>query len=583
MTIALQGTGVSRGIAIGYVHVLQRDRLNIPEYIIDESQITYETDRLGEAVTSAKQQLRAIKEHIPAGTSVDIASFIDTHLLMLEDVALMEDSIRLIHERQYNAEWALKQQRDALVSVFEEMDDPYLRTRQDDIDHVINRILRVLLKRTPLQHEAPDGSLTGYIVLADDLTPADTVLMQHQGIVAFATEHGGPTSHTAILARSLGIPAIVGLHNARKYIREESLIILDGVSGVILVDPDEYSLAHYHDMKERDRNYQIALSKLSLAPARTVDGTLIELMANIELPRDFDSVRVVGAGGVGLYRTEFLFMNREAPPDEEEHFNTYMEVLNILDGLPLTIRTLDLGADKQVDGGRSSGPVQSNPALGLRAIRLCLKEPELFHPQLRAILRASVFGPVRMMIPMLSNIQEMDQILQIIDAIKTDLETSGIPFNPDLPVGCMIEVPAAALCADIFAQRLNFLSIGTNDLIQYTIAIDRVNDEVNYLYDPLHPAVLRLINTVLEAGAQAHIPVGMCGEMAGDVRYTRLLLGLGLREFSVHPTNLLEVKKIITESELGELETLAHAALFTKSGVEIQSIMDNLNRGIDRV
>jgi len=583
MTIALQGTGVSRGIAIGYVHVLQKDQLNIPEYTIDKAQISLETQRLDDAVTSAKQQLRAIKEQIPASTSVDIASFIDTHLLMLEDVTLMQGSFRLIHERQFNAEWALKQQRDALVSVFEEMDDPYLRTRQDDIDHVINRILRVLLNKMPLPHETPDGRLTGYIILADDLTPADTVLMQHQGIVAFATEHGGQTSHTAILARSLGIPAIVGLRNARKYIRDETLIILDGMSGVILADPDEHSLAHYREMKERDRSYRIALSKLSHTPAKTRDGTSIELMANIELPRDFDSVREVGASGVGLYRTEFLFMNRETPPDEEEHFNTYVEVLNILGGLPLTIRTLDLGADKQVDGGRRSGPVQSNPALGLRAIRLCLKEPGLFNPQLRAILRASVYGSVRMMIPMLSNTQELEQVLQIIASIKADLDAHGIPYDPRLPVGCMIEVPAAALCADIFAQRLDFLSIGTNDLIQYTIAIDRVNDEVNYLYDPLHPAVLRLISAVLEAGKRAQIPAGMCGEMAGDIRYTRLLLGLGLREFSIHPASLLEVKKIITESDIGTLEAPARDTLFAKSGAEIQAIMDNLNRDIGPV
>jgi phosphotransferase system enzyme I (PtsI) len=583
MTIALQGTGVSRGIAIGHVHVLHKDRLNIPEYIIDKNRISAEAKRLDDAVTSAKQQLRAIKEHIPSGTSVDIASFIDTHLLMMEDAALMQESIRLIHERQLNAEWALKQQRDSLVSVFEEMDDPYLRTRQDDIDHVVDRILRVLLNRTPMPHESPDRKLTGYIVLADDLTPADTVLMQHQGIVAFATEYGGPTSHTAILARSLGIPAIVGLRHLRKYVRDESLIVLDGVNGVILADPDKYSLAHYHDMKERERTYHIGLSKLSHAPALTLDGTSIELMANIELPRDFDSVRDVGASGVGLYRTEFLFMNRETPPDEDEHFNTYVEVLNILGGLPLTIRTLDLGADKQVDGGRSSGPVQSNPALGLRAIRLCLKEPELFYPQLRAILRASVHGPVRMMIPMLSNTQEMEQVLQIIDAIKSDMDARGVPYNPKIPVGCMIEVPAAALCADIFAQRLDFFSIGTNDLIQYTIAIDRVNDEVNYLYDPLHPAVLRLISAVLDAGRGAGIRAGMCGEMAGDIRYTRLLLGLGLREFSVHPVNLLEVKKIITESDIGALETLARNALFAKSGAEIQAIMENLNRDIERL
>lgn len=580
MTIALQGMGVSRGIAIGKAHILQRDQLDIPEYRIDKSRIEEEIQRLNNAVASAKQQLRAIRDHIPATTSADISSFIDTHLLMLEDSAFTQEPARLISEQNYNAEWAIKIQRDALVNVFEEMDDAYLRTRKDDVDHVVNRIQRVLLKQTPLRHERPDSKLKDYIIVADDLTPADTVLMQHQGIVAFATEHGGLTSHTAILARSMEIPAIIGLHGARRYINEDDHIILDGVRGVILVDPDERSLNQYREQQEKDRKYYFALRKLRHAPARTIDGTHIEIQANIELPRDFDTVRVVGAAGVGLYRTEFLFMNRETPPAEEEHFQTYMEVLDTLGGLPLTIRTLDLGADKQVDGGRQSGPVQSNPALGLRAVRLCLKEPGLFRPQLRAILRASAHGNVRMMIPMVSNTHEIDQVLNIIDELKAEMDEKDIPYDKELPIGCMIEVPAAAVCADIFARRLDFLSIGTNDLIQYTIAIDRVNDEVNYLYDPLHPAVLRLINTVLEAGKQADIPAAMCGEMAGDKRNTRLLLGLGLREFSVHPANLLEIKKTITESNIDELTALAQQVLFAKTGVEVTAIMNKMNQGL---
>lgn len=581
MTIALQGRGVSRGIVISKVHILERGQIDIPEYNIDKKHVDNEIKRLNDAVTNAKQQLRSIKRHIPATTSADISAFIDTHLLMLEDAALTQEPARLIREMNFNAGWALKLQRDALVAVFDEMDDPYLRTRKDDVDHVVNRIQRILLNQSPLRHEIPDSRLKGYIILADDLTPADTVLMQHQGIVAFATEHGGLTSHTSILARSLGIPAVVGLHEAHRYINEDDQIILDGFRGVILVEPDERSLNDYRDYQERDRKYYSGLIRLKDAPARTQDGTHIEILANIELPRDFDTVRVVGAAGVGLYRTEFLFMNRDAPPDEEEHLQIYLEVLNKLDGLPLTIRTLDLGADKQVDGGRQKGVVQSNPALGLRAIRLCLKEPDvLFRPQLRAILRASAHGKVRLMIPMVSNTQEIEQVLQIISEIKADLVLNNIPFDNKLPIGCMIEVPAAAICADIFAKRLDFLSIGTNDLIQYTIAIDRVNDEVNYLYDPLHPAVLRLINTVLHAGKQANIPASMCGEMAGDKRNTRLLLGLGLREFSVHPTNLLEVKEIITESNIKQLEDLAQMVLFAKTSAEVGKIMLKINEGL---
>ena len=579
MTIALYGRGVSRGIAIGKVHILDRGQIDIPEYQIDKQQVDSETRRLKEAVTAAWQQLRSIKNHIPPTTSADISSFIDTHLLMLEDSAFTQEAETLIKEKHYNAEWALKLQRDELAAVFEEMNDAYLRTRMDDIDHVVNRVQRILLNQSAPRHETLSSRLRGYIILADDLTPADTVMMQHQGILAFATEHGGPTSHTAILARSLSIPAVVGLHEARRYIHEGNRIILDGVRGVILIDPDERSLKVYQDRQERDRKYYSGLIRLKDAPARTADGTDIEILANIELPSDFDTVRVVGAAGVGLYRTEFLFMNRESPPDEEEHLQTYLSVLDRLDGLPLTIRTLDLGADKPA-GDQKKGSFQSNPALGLRAIRLCLKDPGLFQPQLRAILRASAHGNVRMMIPMVSNTQEIEQVLQLTDEIKDDLMESKIPFNHKMPIGCMIEVPAAAICADIFARRLDFLSIGTNDLIQYTIAIDRINDEVNYLYDPLHPAVIRLIDSVLQAGKHAGIPASMCGEMAGEKRNTRLLLGLGLRVFSVHPANLLEVKEIITESNINELQVLAQRALFAKTSDDVGEIMDQMNAGL---
>ena len=578
MTIALHGMGVSRGVAIGNVHIIERDQLEIVEYQLDEASVKAEVKRLQDAVTQAKQQLRAIRDHIPDSTSVDIAAFIDTHLLMMDDAALTQEPFRLIKENRCNAEWALKLQRDALVAAFEEMDDPYLRTRRDDVGHVVDRIQRILLKHAPLPHEVPDNRLNGYIVLADDLTPADTVLMQHQGIVAFITEYGGPTSHTAILARSLGIPAVISLHNALQYIEEDDLIVIDGTRGAVLVAPDKRSLTFYRQQQQEDINYYSGLSRLIDAPAQTKDGVTIELMANIELPRDFDTVREVGAGGVGLYRTEFLYMNRETPPDEEEHYETYLKVLDKLNGLPLTIRTLDLGADKQVDGGRQTGPVQSNPALGLRAVRLCLKEPSLFRPQLRAIFRASAHGTIRLMVPMLSNVQEMEQVLQIIDSIKMELDEAKIKYNKDMPIGGMIEVPAAAICADIFAQHLDFLSIGTNDLIQYTIAIDRVNDEVNYLYDPLHPAVLRLIKMTLQAGEKANIPVAMCGEMAGEAQFAALLLGMGLRQFSVHPANLLELKKIICETDTSKLRGFTKRALSASSGVDIAALLEKHNR-----
>ena len=576
MTLSLHGMGVSRGIAIGRVHIIERDRLDIPEYHIEKDQVETETRRLVEAVSLAKQQLRAIRDHIPAATSPDIAPFIDTHLLMLDDTVLTQEPLRLIKSAGHNAEWALQLQQDALMHVFDEMEDPYLRTRKDDIDHVVNRIQRILLKQKPLRHEEPDSRLNGYVLIADDLSPADTVLMQHHGILAFVTEYGGPTSHTAILARSLIIPAIVGLHEAGRFAREDDMVIVDGNAGVMLVDPDEHSLRYYRKRQQEDRKYYAGLIRLKETPAKTLDDVPIRLQANVELPQDFEIVRQVGASGVGLYRTEFLYMNRETPPEEEEHYETYLSVLDTMAGLPLTIRTMDLGADKQVDGGKQGGSVQANPALGLRAVRLCLKEPALFRPQLRAILRASAHGSIRLMIPMLSNMQETRQVLEMIDEIKAELNSQGVEFDTDIPVGAMIEVPAAAICADIFAGQLDFLSIGTNDLIQYTIAIDRVDDEVSYLYEPLHPAVLRLIRMTLDAGARADIPVAMCGEMAGDIKFTQLLLGLGLREFSVHPAYLLEVKKNILESELERLTGVADAALEASTAADVEKLLEQL-------
>ena len=576
MTLSLHGMGVSRGIAIGRVHIIERDRLDIPEYHIKKDQVETETRRLVDAVSLAKRQLGAIRDHIPAATSPDIAPFIDTHLLMLDDTVLTQEPLRLIKSAGHNAEWALQLQRDALMHVFDEMEDPYLRTRKDDIDHVVNRIQRILLKQKPLRHEEPDSRLSGYVLIADDLSPADTVLMQHHGILAFVTEYGGPTSHTAILARSLIIPAIVGLHEAGRLAREDDMVIVDGNAGVMLVDPDEDSLRYYRKRQQEDRKYYAGLIRLKETPAKTLDDIPIRLQANVELPQDFEIVRQVGASGVGLYRTEFLYMNRETPPEEDEHYETYLSVLGTMAGLPLTIRTMDLGADKQVDGGKQGGSVQANPALGLRAVRLCLKEPALFRPQLRAILRASAHGSIRLMIPMLSNMQETRQVLEMIDEIKAELNSQGVEFDANIPVGAMIEVPAAAICADIFAGQLDFLSIGTNDLIQYTIAIDRVDDEVSYLYEPLHPAVLRLIRMTLDAGARANIPVAMCGEMAGDIKFTQLLLGLGLREFSVHPAYLLEVKKNILESELERLTGVADAALKASTAADVEKLLEQL-------
>ena len=574
MSLALSGIGVSRGVAIGKAHIILRGSIEVLESAIPEHLIENEISRFLSAIESARQQLQSIQKRIPANTGVDIAAFIETHLLMLDDATLVKTPVDLIREHHCNAEWALKLQRDAVVNVFEQMDDAYLRTRRDDIDHVINRIQRILLDSNAADEQVENVILEHSIVLAYDLSPAETMMLEHQGISAFATECGGPLSHTAILARSMQLPAIVGIHSLQHYIQDGETIILDGLQGVLIAGPDEDTLEHYRRRQELEFKRQIELARLVDSPAVTTDGTHIKLMTNIELPEDIDAVSRVSSNGVGLYRTEFLFMNRQQPPDEDEQYDSYVSVIEALKGKPLTIRTLDMGADKQIDGSSSC----SNPALGLRAIRLCLKNRSLFKPQLRAILRASAHGPVRLMIPMLSNSRELHQVLDLINDTKIALQRESLAFAPDVQIGGMIEVPAAALSAADFASHLDFMSIGTNDLIQYTLAIDRVDDEVNYLYDPLHPAVLRLIKMIIDAGKAAGIPVGMCGEMAGEPRYTRLLLGMGLCEFSMHHTALPEVKSVINSSAIDALVPLVEELLENTRTDRIETRVDSLNQ-----
>ena len=578
MTLSLQGTGVSSGIAIGPVHLLQRDTMEILEYMIPDEIIEDEIERFQRAIATTRQQLNLVREQIPSETRSDITAFIDTHLLMLDDSTLSRVPIQIIREQQCNAEWALKLQRDALVRVFDEMDDPYLRTRRDDVEHVVTSIQRVLLN-SPIYHHVnhfQEQRLNGHVIVANDLSPADTVLMQHQGVAGFITETGGPTSHTAILARSLNIPAIVGLHNASELLQDRETIVIDGKRGTIIANPDTQILYHYLNRKRHDQVLLEEHQENVHVPAVTTDGIAVSLHANVELPEDIQAMLHAGAEGVGLFRTEYLFMNRELPPDEEEQFDIYHSLVKQLNGKPLTIRTLDLGADKQVDGGRHDITIPTNPALGLRAIRLCLQEPALFYPQLRAIYRASAHGPVRIMIPMISNTAELIQILRHIDTIRHQLTTDGQVFDPNIQVGGMIEVPAAAINARMFCEYLDFLSIGTNDLIQYTLAIDRIDDEVNYLYDPLNPAVLRLISMTLQAGLTTGTPVTMCGEMAGDADYTALLLGMGLRNFSMHPNSIADVKRVILQSNTSQLREQVTALLAAQTDSDFHNRLDQL-------
>lgn len=562
MTFSLNALCASKGVAIGKLYIVDPAQLEVSEFRLDESSIEAEVKRFHNAIRKARKQLKEIRSRIPESATDEIASFIDTHLLMLQDSAITRAPAQLIRERACNAEWALKLQRDELVSIFNEMEDPYLRTRRDDVDHVVMRIQRILLHLETGREKREDVSLNGYIALADDLTAADIVLLHHQGIAGFITEYGGTTSHTAILARSLRLPAIVGLHQARSLLHDEDEVIIDGRGGLLLVDPDKRITRHYTRLRREITRHHAARKKLTGKSAKTRNGVEITLHANIELPEDVKEVRKVKAEGVGLLRTEFLFMNRDELPSEEEQFKAYSAVVKAMKGSPVTIRTLDIGADKPLRT-KETGYHCANPALGMRAIRMCLANLNMFRPQLRAILRASAFGQVRMMVPMLSSMHELNQVSNILDEEKQALQEQGIKFDEKMPVGAMIEVPAAALCADAFARHLDFLSIGTNDLIQYVIAADRVDDEVNYLYDPLHPAVLKLIQMSLDAARKAQIPVSMCGDMAADAQFTRLLLGMGLREFSVPPNALLEIKQIINDSDTDFLGPWIHRIIRT--------------------
>jgi phosphotransferase system enzyme I (PtsI) len=575
LSILLNGIGVSRGIAIGNAYVYVRATTEATEYNVPARYHQKEIERLHQAVQEAGKQLHEIKNKIAADTPEDILVFIDSHMLMLEDPAFDEGTAAIIREFSCNAEWALQIQSDRMVQVFDEMEDPYLRTRKDDVLHVVQRIQHCLAEKPESRSEPV--KLKGRIVISDDLTPADTLMMQHQKVAGFVTEFGGPLSHTAILARNLGIPAIVGVHNARQLIHPTEQLILDGHYGVVIGDPDARSLRHYRQLRQKIVARKQKLNRLVNKPAVTEDGVHILIQGNIDRPEDIRKLKQYDNTGVGLYRTEILFLENNKSVDEETQFKTYKRALFRLKGKPLTIRTLDLGADKEIQESLGQGPMAHNPAMGLRAIRRCLKEPENFIQQLCAIMRVAAYGDVKMMIPMMTSIDELHQVSALIDHARDLLHQRKVRFNDQLEIGAMIEVPAAALSSEIFAENLDFLSIGTNDLIQYTLAIDRIDEEVNYLYNPLHPAVLHLIKIIIDAGKKTKVPVSMCGEMASDPKYTRLLLGMGLNYFSVQANAILEIKHIINNSNLGKLHTRVRKILKCHDLDEIESLVSQLN------
>jgi len=545
MPMIINGIGVSRGITQGWVHVLKRGETHISKRTLEPDQIESEVERLNEALEESRKQLREVRDMVPEKMRQEVTGFLDAHLLMLDDAMLVDMPKETIRAQSCNAEWALEDTLEQLVAVFDSMEDAYLRTRKNDVQHVIRKVQENLSETEEGVAEVQERDLTGRIVVADDLTPADTVLIQHQNVAAFVTQFGSSMSHTAILARSLQIPAVVGLHDAGMLLEDGELVLIDGHGGTILcADDANWLVDQYREYQRAEQERVEKLMALRDKPTITRDKQSVTLKCNIDLIEEIPHVHEVQAEGVGLYRTEFFYLDRPEGASTDEQYEVYRDLVIALDGKPLTIRTLDLGADKEFDPDYE-GAIAPNPALGLRAIRRSLQNKPVFMAQLRAILRASAHGPVHVMLPMLTNSSELSQSLSLIRDCMEKLGSEGAAYDPEIKIGGMIEVPAAAISASVFAHHLDFLSIGTNDLIQYTLAIDRVDDQVHYLFDPLHPAVLFLIHHTIQAGKQAGTPVSMCGEMASNPRLTRLLVGLGLREFSTHPGSLLEIKQII--------------------------------------
>ncbi len=566
MTFALHGISVSKGIAIGKAILISRAALEVSHYLIEAGKEEAEAKKLLDAFEQVRLELTQLRQGLPKDAPQEMAAFLDVHGMILADPALTEKPLRLIRTQRLNAAWALTTELNDLLEQFAEIEDVYLKERANDIRQVAERVIKAInaQKKDGLdvaEFISPSDFEADAIIVAHDIAPHDMLRFKEQAFTGFVTDLGGKTSHTAIVARSMEIPAIVGVRHASEMIRHGDWLIIDGEHGVVIVAPDEQLLSQYRSLQTKEAQETHKLQELKHSRTATIDHVAIELLANIELPEDAIQAVELGAIGVGLFRSEFLFMDRhQALPDEDQQYQEYRRVIDLMHGLPVNIRTIDVGADKALGSGSDLSQTGTSP-LGLRAIRWSLTEPEIFLTQLRAILRASAHGQARIMIPMLAHVREIDETLRLIEKAKQQLHQRGQAFNPNIQVGAMIEIPAAALVLPLFINRFDFLSIGTNDLIQYTLAIDRADHAVAHLYDPFHPAILNLLFNIIEQAKRANIPVAVCGEMAGDPSMTKLLLGLGLTDFSMHFSQLLLVKREILKADVGLLRSRIPAVL----------------------
>ena len=575
--MVLHGYAAGKGIAIGRAHLVVRGISELPQYHLPESELAGEVARFEAAVKATRKQLEQLRSAIPENAPAELGAFISLHLMLLGDVTLSREPADILQEQAINAEWALKIQTDRLSQQFDEIDDEYLRQRKQDMLQVVERIQKNLAgQSTELNLDA--NLLDDTILIAHDLSAADTLFFKDQRIEGFVTDIGGPTSHTAILGRSLNIPSVIGVGNARQLISEHEWVIVDGIQGVLIIDPDELVLAEYRLRLKHYRSRLRALNKIKKTAAATLDGEEIELFANIESADDVKALHNIGADGVGLLRTEFAYLNRDSLPEEEELYQLYSDIAKKLKGKPLTIRTVDLGVDKNPrwfgTGGTPNGSL--NPALGLTGIRLCHAEPVMFRTQMRAVLRASVHGKLRIMFPMISSLSELKQSMTHLDTARKQLVERQEAFG-ELEVGCMIEIPSAALTVSSLLKWVDFVSVGTNDLIQYTLSVDRSDDAVSYLYQPAHPAIIRLLAHIIRTANRMGKGVSVCGEMAGDTKYTRMLLGLGLRKFSMNINNLLDVKDVVLHSHTERLENEMAKLLRNEDPDKMDALLKKLN------
>lgn len=570
--ILMKGLGVSSGIAIGEAYIVDRGGPETAQYChLDSAAVDAEVERFKSALEESKEQLVRIKKKLAEdGTGKEHIRIIDANLLIFKDHMLINDTIKVLKERKINAEWALKIVLKDFIDLFDNMDDEYLKERGADIEHSINRIIVNLMGS---KHESITDIEKPSIVIAHDLAPSDTAQMINGKVLAFLTDAGGRTSHTAIMARSLEIPAVVGLESVTHQIDQGDIVVLDGTTGTVIINPSESVIKVYENRKERYEKFGKTLHEYIDLPSKTTDGREVGLMGNMEIFEETKALLEHGAEGIGLYRSEFLYLNRSNLPTEDEHFEAYKRVASAMGDKPVIIRTLDIGGDKTLSHMNMDEEI--NPAMGLRAIRFCFKRTDIFRTQLRGLLRASAFGKIKILIPMISGIEEILRTKELIEEAKGELRDEGKDFNDAIEVGIMIEVPSAALIADHLAKEVDFFSIGTNDLLQYTLAIDRVNEHVAYLYEPAHPAVLRMIKQVAEAADKAGIHVGVCGEMAGEPQYALIFLGLGIRHLSMNAFALLKVKRLIRSVSYSEAQEVCKDIFELTTAEEIENYLSD--------